>query len=254
MNKEILLEQFCRDKPLPDSYRFINLECFGEQINLFPYQQQALESVMNCLHLYFIEGKQKLLENYEHSFGYNDVREKLPIVKDPNNDKESFGLLEKHFEITNDKLSFEQICNRASFWMATGSGKTLVMVKLIEILFHLSKLSEEDGGIPKNDILILAPKPKILEQIKDQVTIFNQKNDLQIELRELKYWEEYKRSNPNLYEENRITVFYYNSFNIKHTGFDTANETLYSNYFHGADENGKNLEVGTSCLMKRTKE
>ena len=238
MNKEILLEQFCRDKPLPETYRFINVERFGEQVNLFPYQQQALQSVMNCLHLYFKEGKEKFLEHYKHTYGFNDVRTKLPLIKDPKTDKESFSLLEQHFDTVNDTLSFEQICNRASFWMATGSGKTLVMVKLIEILFQLSQLSEEEGGIPKNDILILAPKPKILEQIKEQVNIFNQKNDLQIDLRELKDWEQYKRSKPNLYEENRVTVFYYNSFNIKHTGIDTANETLYSNYLHGTDDNG----------------
>lgn len=238
MNKEILLEQFCRDKPLPETYRFINVERFGEQVNLFPYQQQALQSAMNCLHLYFKEGKEKFLEHYKHTYGFNDVKTKLPLIKDPKTDKESFSLLEQHFETVNDTLSFEQICNRASFWMATGSGKTLVMVKLIEILFQLSQLSEEEGGIPKNDILILAPKPKILEQIKEQVNIFNQKNDLQIDLRELKDWEQYKRSKPNLYEENRITVFYYNSFNIKHTGIDTANETLYSNYLHGTDDNG----------------
>ena len=238
MNKEILLEQFCRDKSLPDSYRFIDLERFGEQINLFPYQQQALQSVMNCLHLYFTQGKLALLTKYQTTYGYYDVRDKLPIIKDQNNDKENFSLLEKHFDTTDDRLPFEQICNRASFWMATGSGKTLVMVKLIEILFQLSKLLPEEGGIPKNDILILAPKPKILAQIKEQVNIFNQKNDLQIELRELKDWEQYKRSKPNLYEENRLTVFYYNSFNIKHLGVDTANETLYNNYLHGTDDNG----------------
>ena len=238
MNKEILLEQFCRDKALPETYCFINVERFGEQINLFPYQQQALQSVMNCLHWYFKEGKVKILEYYKHTYGYNDAREKLPLVKESKNDKESFSLLEKHFDTANDTLSFEQICNRASFWMATGSGKTLVIVKLIEILFQLSQLSEVEGGIPKNDILILAPKPKILEQIKEHVNIFNQKNDLQIDLRELKDWEQYKRSKPNLYEENSITVFYYNSFNIKHTGIDTANETLYSNYLHGTDDNG----------------
>lgn len=238
MNKEILLEQFCRDKSLPEAYRFINLERFGERINLFNYQQEALQSVMNCLHLYFKEGQIEFLNHYKYAYGYDEVKEILPIVKDPKNDKESFSLLEKHFDISTDRLSFEQICNRASFWMATGSGKTLVMVKLIEILFQLSQLSQEEGGIPKNDILILAPKPKILEQIKEQVQIFNQKNDLQIDLRELKDWEQYKRSNPNLYGENRITVFYYNSFNIKHTGIDTANETVYSNYLHGTDDNG----------------
>lgn len=238
MNREILLEQFCRDKSLPDSYRFINLERFGENVNLFPYQQQALQSIMNCLNIYFNQGEPALFTKYQSSYGYTDVFDKLPIVKDINNDKESFSLLEKHFQTDGDVLAFEDICNRACFWMATGSGKTLVMVKLIEILFQLSQLPIDEGGIPKNDILILAPKPKILEQIKEQVNVFNQKNDLQIELRELKDWEQYKRSKPNLYEANRLTVFYYNSFNIKHTGIDTANETLYSNYLHGIDDNG----------------
>ncbi|MBK8627545.1 MAG: hypothetical protein IPN86_18870 [Saprospiraceae bacterium] len=83
MNKEILLEQFCRDKSLPENYRFINLEKFGEQINLFPYQQQALQSVMNCLHLYFAEGKETLLTKYQTSYGFNEVRRKLPIIKEP---------------------------------------------------------------------------------------------------------------------------------------------------------------------------
>ncbi len=241
MNKEILLEQFCRDKELPDTYRFINLERFGEQINLFPYQQQALQSVMTCMYLYFKEGKQKFLEHYKYTYGYNEVADKLPLLKDLSSDKESFRLMEKHFDTIGDTVAFEQICNRASFWMATGSGKTLVMIKLIEILFQLSKLEPDEGGIPKNDILILAPKSKILDQIKDQVHIFNQKNDLQIDLRELKDWEQYKRSKPNLYEENRITVFYYNSFNIKHNGFDTDKETLYSNYLHGTDDKGINF-------------
>lgn len=238
MNKEILLEQFCRDRSLPQSYRFIDLEQFGEQINLYSYQQQALQSVMNCLNMYFAESKELYLAKYKSAYGYNEIKDKLSIIKETRNDKESFSLLERHFEIINDTLTFDQLCNRACFWMATGSGKTLVMVKLIEILFKLSQLKPEEGGLPKKDILILAPKPKILEQIKEQIIIFNKKNDLQIELRELTDWERYKRSNLNLYEENRITVFYYNSFNVKHSGIDTANETLYSNYLHGTDENG----------------
>jgi type III restriction enzyme len=238
MNKEILLEQFCRYRELSYSYSFINLERFGEQVNLFNYQQEALKSVMNCLCIYFKEGKESFLRQYSLTRGYSEIVDKLPIIKDSNGDKESFSLLERHFEIAGDKVPFSELCNRASFWMATGSGKTLVMVKLIEILFQLSQLAPEEGGIPKNDILILAPKPKILEQIKAQVRIFNQKNDLQIELRELKYWEQYKRSKPNLYEENRLTIFYYNSFNIKHTGIDTANETNFTNYLHGIDEKG----------------
>ncbi|OQB45166.1 MAG: Type III restriction enzyme, res subunit [bacterium ADurb.Bin157] len=238
MNKDILLEQFCRHNELPNSYRLIDLKRFGEQINLFNYQQEALKSVMNCLYVYYKEGREGLLRQYGLASGFSDKADKLPIIKDSNGDKDSFALLEKHFSIERDILPFSEICNRAGFWMATGSGKTLVMVKLIEILFELSKLPPEEGGIPKNDIVILAPKPKILEQIKEQIRIFNQKNDLQIELRELKEWEQHKRSKPNLYEERCLTVFYYNSFNVKHIGIDTANETNYANYIHGTDEDG----------------
>ena len=67
---------------------------------------------MNCLHLYFKEGRERFLEHYKHSYGFTNVREKLPLIKDPKNDKESFNLLEKHFDITNDTLSFEQICRQ----------------------------------------------------------------------------------------------------------------------------------------------
>ena len=141
MNKEILLEQICRYKELPDSYRFINLEKFGEKINLYKYQQEALQSVMTCLNIYFKQGKAELLKRYSFSQGYNEVADKLPITKDTNGDKDSFNLLEQHFDVTRNSIPFDQLCNRASFWMATGSGKTLVMIKLIEILFHLSRLT-----------------------------------------------------------------------------------------------------------------
>jgi superfamily II DNA or RNA helicase len=238
MNKEILLEQFCGNIELPESYRFINLKRFGEQINLYKYQQEALHNVMHCLNQYYKEGKKEFLKKYSFTNGFNEVSGKLPIVKESNSDKDSFNLLEQHFEIHKNTIQFEDICNRASFWMATGSGKTLVMIKLIEILFELSRLSPEEGGIPKNDILILAPKTKILDQIKKQIDVFNQKNELQIDLCELKEWEQQKRHKLNLYEENRLTVFYYNSFNIKHIGIDTANETNYANYLHGIDEKG----------------
>jgi superfamily II DNA or RNA helicase len=49
--------------------------------------------------------------------------------------------------------------------MATGSGKSIVMIKLIEMLKKMS----EKGVIPANDILILAPTDKILEQSKVKV-------------------------------------------------------------------------------------
>ena len=43
--------------------------------------------------------------------------------------------LDQFFPIDNNgHISFQQFINRADFWMATGSGKTLVIIKLVEIL------------------------------------------------------------------------------------------------------------------------
>lgn len=237
--KEIVLEKIC-SVDIPDSYRFINLKRFGEKegriVELFEYQQDALKNVMNCLNIYYKDGAELLYNKYKFNGLNEELEEKLGINKTEDNG--AFNILESHYQIEGNKLAFKEICNRASFWMATGSGKTLVMIKLIEILFELSKLTVEEGGIPKNDILILAPRPKILNQIKEHFEYFNKKNDLQIELRDLREWEYYKRSSPNLYAQNRLTVFYYNSFNLKDSGYDTENETNYQNYMHGTDSNG----------------
>jgi len=49
--------------------------------------------------------------------------------------------------------------NRMCFWMAKGSGKTLVLIKLIEILSQLMGLDET----PTYDILVLAYRDDLIE-------------------------------------------------------------------------------------------
>lgn len=236
--KEIILEKICGNE-LPGNYKFLELKKFGEKngkiVELFDYQQDALKHIMNCLNLYYGD-KEEFYKKYKFNGLDSELEAKISINKAEENS--SFSILENHYKTDGEKLEFKEICNRASFWMATGSGKTLVMIKLIEILFELSKLPIEVGGIPKNDILILAPRPKILNQIKEHVEYFNRKSDLHIELRDLREWEYCKRNSPNLYEENTVTVFYYRSDNLKESGFDTENETNYQNYLHGTDSEG----------------
>jgi type I site-specific restriction-modification system R (restriction) subunit len=41
-----------------------------------------------------------------------------------------------------------------SFWMATGSGKSLVIIKIVQFLLELIKR----GEVPSNDILMLCCK------------------------------------------------------------------------------------------------
>lgn len=57
--------------------------------------------------------------------------------------------------------------NKASFWMATGSGKTIVMVKLVKELFNAIK----NNYIDDKPILILAPNEIILNQIDKELRV-----------------------------------------------------------------------------------
>jgi len=108
---------------------------------------------------------------------------------------------------TKKKVSFECFINRMSFWMATGSGKTLVIVKLIELLHKLM----ESGKIPRKDILFLTYRDDLIEQFKKHVQEYNQSNnDLTINLINLKEYES-RKFMPSLSYTKSVDVFYYRS-------------------------------------------
>ncbi|HTW90273.1 MAG TPA: DEAD/DEAH box helicase family protein [bacterium] len=131
---------------------------------------------------------------------------------------------------TAGEITFESIVNRMCFWMATGSGKTLVLVKLIEVLRGLILA----GEIPPNDILVLTHREDLIEQLKRHVQEFNSsRNDLYIRLRELKEYAEAKRENPSLFGAREMTVFYYRSDNLS----DEQKERIID--FRNYDDNGK---------------
>jgi type III restriction enzyme len=100
------------------------------------------------------------------------------------------------------------------FWMATGSGKTLVLVKLLELL-HLLMRREE---VPVCDILILTHRDELLDQVHRAVAEYNHAPDAAvfIELRELRDYPEAKRETPGglLGRDSTLRVFYYRSDNI----------------------------------------
>lgn len=70
---------------------------------------------------------------------------------------------DKDYPAVDSKIPFSYFINRMSFWMATGSGKTLVIVKLIELLGTLMSR----GEIPKKDILFLTCREDLLDQFKN---------------------------------------------------------------------------------------
>ena len=158
----------------------LDLEKFSKTISLFDYQQEALRNITGVLELYFRD--QERLAEYYKLKGFDESRYKR------------------------ENLTVDKLLNRASFWMATGSGKSIVMIKLIEIL----KTMSEKEYIPPNDVLILAPTEKILEQLKMQIAEFNSFAATKIELVSLKDYEKVKREG-NLFTQNHLHVFYYRS-------------------------------------------
>jgi superfamily II DNA or RNA helicase len=107
-------------------------------------------------------------------------------------------------------MPYEQFINRMCFWMATGSGKTLVIVKMIELLHHLM----ERGEIPAHDILVLAHRDDLLEQLRTHVEEFNAGGGLFIRLHELRDYAEVKHQSPSLLRGQELNIFYYRSDNL----------------------------------------
>ncbi|MGC8769398.1 DEAD/DEAH box helicase family protein, partial [Calditerrivibrio sp.] len=145
-----IVENFNLDN-IPVDWLGVDFEKFSSSKTLFDYQQKALENALKTLFLYFEEDKADKT-NFFTRYQNNGLTEDLSY----NLKKESKSLkylfdYDKEFPVQDDKISFNHFINRMSFWMATGSGKTLVIVKLLELLGYLMK----NNKIPKKDILFL---------------------------------------------------------------------------------------------------
>jgi type III restriction enzyme len=227
----------------PDWTTF-DFENFSRNKRLWDYQQNALQGAMKALWKYYedfrdyrtneaddyddanknanVFRKSKLWSCYED----NGLAENL----DYRLDKKNVGVLSEYFTVNADKIAFKNFINRMSFWMATGSGKTLVIVKLIHLLHTLITRQE----IPANDILVLAHREELLEQFRVHVREFNAANfGVYIRLRDLKEYGSAKQSNPELFTGDEVTVFTYRSDNI---GFEQKDKIIdFRNYENGGE-------------------
>lgn len=220
---KIVLEKLVKNDPpgLPELFKNLDKETFGIDWKLHEYQQTALKHVLNVLYYYYNQNEH--LINHYQSHINDDWKNQIGYSKDSTH----FGLLGQYFEIVNNQIPYTEFINRASMWMATGSGKTLVLIKLIEFLHQLATFNH----IPKNDILILAPKPEILNQIKEHIIFFNKNSSVKIHLKDLREFERSKHLQPTLYETDSITVFYYRSDNI--TDVDKTEQLSYKTVLNG---------------------
>jgi len=201
---------------LPYNWNSFDLKNFSRDKLLWKFQQKAVENAVKVLWKYYEdfidfqngeklevnqERKKKLFEWYKD----NGLEEDLDIRLDKRNRK-ICDLLVEYYSSQDGKVPYWNYINRMSFWMATGSGKTLVIIKLIQILKQLM----ERGEIPEYDILFLTHRDDLIEQFKRMVDEVNYANADKIELRELKEYPEVKRQK-SLFG---TPVFYYRSDNV----------------------------------------
>lgn len=208
---KLYLQNIVEDIPfedLPAKWQDFDFGRFSSDKTLFSFQQNGLRNVLKALWLFYKEkggNKEQLFKQYQanglgSNFDYDLTRER----------KAAGHLLDfdKDYPVTDSKIAFAHFLNRMSFWMATGSGKTLIIVKLIDMLGALMRQKE----IPQNDILFLAHRDDLLEQFKSHVDQFNSFNfETRINLKSLKDYESVKRENALPFAKNEITVFYYRS-------------------------------------------
>ncbi|MDD5689480.1 MAG: DEAD/DEAH box helicase family protein, partial [Caldisericia bacterium] len=216
---KIFLQDMIEDlrfEDLPPAWNTFDLESFSKDKRLWDYQQNALKNAIKVLWKYFedfadYQEKENLEINGERKRDFfkwyqdNGLEENLDIRLDRRK-RDIYNLLTEYYPQENGKIPYEHFINRMSFWMATGSGKSLVIIKLIEILARLM----ERKGIPPYDILILTHRDDLIEQLKKHVDEFNYANETKIILKELKEYTEVKRWR-TLFD---TTVFYYRSDNL----------------------------------------
>lgn len=201
----------------PSWSTFDNFVSFSKTKKIYDYQEEALKNAIKILQLYF-QSIEDCKEN--EPLGINEKRKSYLLKEyvkrglDPgllatkkSKSRKIYQILSEFFKSEGDTLSYEHFINRMSFWMATGSGKTLVLVKLIEILNTLMKRKE----IPPRDILILTCREDLREKMEEYVEEYNDYNALKIRLWSLKDFNRVKYGGVLPKGENSVDVFLYRS-------------------------------------------
>lgn len=143
----------------------LDLKSFSYDITLQDYQIAALKSAITTLKLY-VSDSETLYQ------GYLDAQKKIP----------------------------RETINTASFWMATGSGKSIVMIKLLALLQELFSFNE----LPAKPIMLLVPNDKILEQFKNHIREYNALQSKNIVIKDLKDYESIAYT--SLFGENIVFI------------------------------------------------
>ncbi|WP_104761272.1 DEAD/DEAH box helicase family protein [Helicobacter cetorum] len=168
-------------------------ENFSATKSLYDYQSESLKNALRMLIKFYGDfkgDKDKLYAFYRSNYSFCNCDFLKP-----------HALLKEHYHVTQKGcVEFRHLINRLSFWLTTGSGKSVVIIKLVELLDMAMNLNL----IPKKTLLFFTSSIELLEQFKKEVTSYNENKDKKIECIDLKNYT--KESGLFLQQEIRLFV------------------------------------------------
>ncbi|WRF39927.1 DEAD/DEAH box helicase family protein [Helicobacter pylori] len=156
----------------------LDFKSFDSNKELLDYQQQALINAFRMLVAYFKDFKENKKEFYAF------YQEHYSFANCDFTNKKLNPLLKAYFKVENQRVSFENFINRLAFYMATGSGKTIVIIKLVELL----SVAMGMGLIPKKNIMFFSANENLIKQFEKEIEKYNRGKDFskQIDFKNLK--------------------------------------------------------------------
>ncbi|GHP27418.1 helicase [Helicobacter pylori] len=156
----------------------LDFKSFDSNKELLDYQQQALINAFRMLVAYFRDFKENKKEFYAF------YQEHYSFANCDFTNKKLNHLLKAYFKVENHCVSFENFINRLAFYMATGSGKTIVIIKLVELL----SVAMGMGLIPKKNIMFFSANENLIKQFEKEIEKYNRGKDFskQIDFKNLK--------------------------------------------------------------------
>ncbi len=225
-----LAEEELNTNEINEPLERLDFKSFDNNKELLDYQQQALINAFRMLVAYFRDFKGSKKEFYafyqEHySFANCDFTH-----------KKLNHLLEAYFKVENHCVSFENFINRLAFYMATGSGKTIVIIKLVELL----SVAMGMGLIPKKNIMFFSANENLIKQFEKEIEKYNRGKDFskQIDFKNLKdvTHKDFHRAPKGFFE--KIALFYYRA-DLMNDEESKENLLNYKDYW----DNGENYVI-----------
>ncbi|WP_101008279.1 DEAD/DEAH box helicase family protein [Helicobacter pylori] len=227
-----LAEEELDTNEINEPLEMLDFKSFDSNKELLDYQQQALINAFRMLVAYFKDfkgSKKEFYAFYQKHYSFAN----LDFAK-----KKLHPLLKSHFKVENHCVSFENFINRLAFYMATGSGKTIVIIKLVELLSVAIRM----GLIPKKNIMFFSANENLIKQFEKEIEKYNRGKDYskQIDFKNLKSVknEDFYHAPKGSLDMEQIALFYYRA-DLMNDEESKENLLNYKDYW----DNGENYVI-----------